>query len=101
METILIALITGVGSALISGLLVRKKNNAEATEIITRTAMSLIQPLENKVRKLERKVTRYGERILYLTDGIGILVDQIINDGKQPCWEPDKWEPEKEEESSR
>lgn len=96
MEAIITAIITGVGAALVSGLLVRRKNNAEASEVITRVAMSLVEPLEKKVKKLEKKLDRYGDRIIYLTDGIQTLVNQIINDGKQPCWNPDEWNPDEE-----
>lgn len=99
METILIALITGVGSALISGLLVRKKNNAEATEIITRTAMSLIAPLKAEIKTLNRKVVRYGDRIIYLTNGMQVLIKQIKEDGKNPCFVPDDWDPNEEEDN--
>lgn len=96
MESIITTIIAAVGGALVSGLLVRRKNNAEASEIITRVAMSLITPLEKKVKKLERKLDRYGDRIIYLTKGIEVLVNQIIDKGETPCWNPDEWNPDEE-----
>lgn len=93
MEQALIAAMAAITSSVLTGLFLRRKQNAEATEILTRIAMSLIEPLENKVKLLENKVIRFGERIIYLTGGIEILVDQITKDGKKPCWTPDEWNP--------
>ena len=93
MEAIITAIISAIGGALVSGLLVRRKNNAEASEVITRVAMSLITPLETKVKKLEKKLDRYGQRIIYLTDGMQVLIKQIKQDGKEPCFVPNEWDP--------
>ena len=56
-----------------------------------------VEKLESIVDKQEKKITRYGNRIIYLTKGIEVLVNQIIDDGKQPCWMPNNWNHEAEE----
>jgi hypothetical protein len=54
---------------------------------------SRVDKLETIVDKQEKKITRYGNRIVYLTKGIDILLGQIVHDGKEPCWVPDEWDP--------
>lgn len=55
-ETLLVALI-GVGSAVIgaviSGAFMASKNKADTTEVITKTCLSLIEPLQARVNDLE------------------------------------------------
>jgi len=56
-----------------------------------------VDKLETIVDKQEKKITRYGNRIIYLTKGIEILVNQILQDGKDPCWMPNDWHPDAED----
>jgi phage tail tape-measure protein len=80
--------------AFITGILQRKKNNAEAdkstaeaNEQIRKTVMSLIQPLENKVNDLERELQDWKNWAL-------ALVQQIKKMGCEPV--PFKSHKEKE-----
>lgn len=104
MEAIVGALGVVVG-AVISGLFLRKKNtteanknSADATETITRIAMSMIEPLENKVNKLEKKINRYAGRIVILMGGIETLLHQMDENKISPCWQPEEWDPNKDDE---
>lgn len=97
MEAIIGALGAIVG-AVIAGLFMRRKNTAEATEILTRIAMGMIEPLETKVNNLEKKINRYGKRIVYLMGGIETLLHQMDENKISPCWQPEEWEPNKDDE---
>jgi len=104
MEAITIAII-GVLGIVLGGLLtnhfLRPKLKAETEKLasdiwkeLANKMESRVLTLEETVKKQEIKITRYGKRIIYLTNGIEILVNQIITEGKQPCWTPDEWNPE-------
>ena len=56
-----------------------------------------VDKLEIIVDHQEKKINRYGKRIIYLTNGIETLVSQILRDGKEPCWSPNDWDPEMED----
>lgn len=51
-----------------------------------------------QINWLRGSVNEYAERITYLMHGIAVLIQQISGDGKDPCWQPDEWEPPQEEE---
>lgn len=104
MEAITIAII-GVLGVVLGGLItnhfLQPKITAETEKMASDTWEKLANKMESRVDKLEvlvdnqeKKITRYGKRIIYLTNGIEILVNQIITEGKQPCWTPDEWNPE-------
>lgn len=40
----------------------------------------------------EKKMIRLGQRVIYLMQGIEILINQITDNGDDPCWRPDEWE---------
>ncbi len=100
-EGIVIALI-GFGAAitggLISGFFLRRKNQAEVTQIITDTALSLIEPLKKRVACLEKQNGRYAKRVVNLMRGIERLLAQLGELGQKPCWTPEDWDPDTEEE---
>lgn len=50
-----------------------------------------------QINWLRGAVNEYAERITYLMSGIAVLLQQISRDGKEPCWQPDEWEPPQEE----
>jgi len=56
-----------------------------------------VDKLEVIVDKQEKKINRYGKRIIYLTNGIETLLHQILKEGKEPCWNPNDWDPELED----
>jgi uncharacterized protein HemX len=121
MSELIIAIIGAVGGAcgaLIVGLFQRKKTKAETNKLnadaasveadtneqIRLTVMSLIEPLQNRIKDLERRVdqlesriARYLKRIVYLMDGIRCLIEQLENAGMHPVWRPDEWKPDEEE----
>jgi Na+/glutamate symporter len=107
MEAIAIAII-GVFGVVLGGIItnyfLKPKVTAETEKIASDTWEKLANKMELRVDKLElvvekqeKKINRYGKRIIYLTNGIGILVDQIIRDGNQPCWEPNDWNPDSDQ----
>jgi len=107
MDAIIIAVIGLVGvlaGSLITNLFLRNKVNAEADKTSSDAWQGFANKMESRVDKLEtlvdkqeKKITRYGNRIIYLTKGIEILINQIMDDGKQPCWTPNEWHPEAED----
>lgn len=104
MEAIITALLSAVGGGLVTGLFLRKKTNAETNRLSSDAWKDFAEKMEDRQNKLdaklglqEKKITRYGKRIIYLTKGIEILIDQIISEGKVPCWVPNEWDPECEE----
>lgn len=106
MDAIIIAVIGFIGvvaGGLITNHFLRPKIKAETEKTASETWEKLANKMESRVDKLElvvdkqeKKITRYGNRIIYLTKGIEILVNQIVQEGKKPCWEPNDWDPEAE-----
>jgi Na+/glutamate symporter len=103
MEAITIAIIGVLGivlGGLITKYILRPKLKAETEKLasdiwkeLANKMESRVLTLEETVKKQEKKITRYGNRIVYLTKGIDILLGQIVHDGKEPCWVPDEWDP--------
>lgn len=100
--------LVGVVGIVIGGLIVyfggRRKNNADAAESITNAAKTLLEPLTKRVLELEEKVKlqdkkleRYGQRIITLMRGIERLVLQITRLGHVPEWTPGEWSPDEDE----
>lgn len=116
--TAIIGLFTGgVAGSVVSGLFAKRKVKAEVNRETSHAWKEFAEKMEtrqneldaelvearkeNKINREElqrtnRKLDRYGKRIIYLTNGIEILVNQIQEDGKQPCWTPDQWNPDME-----
>ena len=114
----IIGLISGsAAGAIISGLFAKKKVKADVNRETSTAWKEFAEKMETRQNELdadlisarkENKATNealkrtnvrlyhYGERIIDLTKGVKILVKQIIDDGKQPCWEPKEWDPNKE-----
>jgi len=124
--TTIIGLLTGgIGAAIVNGIFAMRKNKAESEKTksdtnrvssdawkefaekmekrqealdaeLVKTRSEAKQDRE-ELNKTKRTLNRWGKRIVYLTNGIEILVNQIIEEGKQPCWSPDEWNPDQEE----
>jgi len=107
METIWTALIAAASAiigAVITGLFLRRKTEAETTDLIVKSATSLIEPLNKQVESMQKQLDRqkkiiqsYGQRMVVLMKGIQCLVDQIGTLGHDPCWQPDDWQPAADE----
>ena len=107
MDAIIIAVIGVIGvvlGGLITNHFLKPKVRAETEKMASDTWEKLANKMESRVDKLElivekqeKKITRYGNRIVYLTKGIDILLGQIVHDGKEPCWVPDEWDPDGEQ----
>jgi len=117
--TAIIGLLTGgAGAAIVSGLFARRKSNADTNRVSSDAWKEFAEKMEkrqeeldnenkeirkenNEIRaiqkRMDNKLERYAKRIIHLTKGIEVLVNQIIEDGKQPCWNLDDWDPEEEE----
>jgi hypothetical protein len=54
-----------------------------------------------QINKLNRTVTRFGQRIAYLTGGIHQLIHQIQTMDAEPVWKPDEWSPDDGEDAGR
>jgi len=69
-ETVLVALIGFLGSAAVGSLvtwaLQRRKEKVDITDQITETALSLLQPLKDRVSELEGTISRLNHRIVDL-----------------------------------
>lgn len=95
---IVIALI-GVGSAVvgsvITGLFLRRKNNADATRAITEAVNNILRPMNKRIDELERQVDRLEKKFATWLKGIKILVKQIEKHNEKPDWLPDELKEEK------
>jgi len=112
-----ILLSSGVASAATTAISERRlkrteanKNEADGAGKITEAALALLQPykdqladLQKRLDEQERKLThlmtvleRYARRIEYLMTGISRLIQQLVDAGIAPCWQPGHWRPESE-----
>jgi hypothetical protein len=86
--TSIIALVVGLGGV-ITALATRRKTAAEASEVITDSAMKLLDPLNKRIDDLERRDRERDKRIAELERGIKILCAQIRKLGLKPDWDMD------------
>jgi hypothetical protein len=96
--------------AIITGLFAYNVNRANASKAVTEAAINLVKPLSDRVDKLEkinveqdkkieqqeRTIKKYGQRIVYLMNGIEKLIEQFQRSDIAPTWVPDKWDPNKD-----
>ena len=96
--------------AIITGLFAYNVNKANASKAVTEAAINLVKPLSDRVDKLEkinveqngkieqqeRTIKKYGQRIVYLMNGIEKLIEQFQRSDIAPTWVPDKWDPNKD-----
>lgn len=105
----IIEAIVGAAGALLGGIIVylstRLKNRADAADMVTDAALSLLDPLktrlteleqkmarqETEISRLRRQLTHYADRVIVLMRGIATLIKQIGDLGAKPYWEPDEW----------
>ena len=81
----IIAIVPGVWALIAT----RKKSGAEATDIITDTAMSLIAPLKGEIDDLRQQLDDLRQENELLRKWAKDLVIQVIQLGGKPCPEPD------------
>ena len=103
--------------AIITGLFTYNVNRANASKAVTEAAINLVKPLSDRVKTLEdinveqnnkldqqgkkldqqeRTIKKYGQRIVYLMNGIEKLIEQFQRSDIAPTWVPDKWDPNKD-----
>ena len=58
-----------------------------------------VSVLERELTKLARRLNKYAKRILYLMGGIDELIRQIISLNAVPCWKPEDWDPDFDDDS--
>ena len=58
-----------------------------------------IEARKERERLFEARNARYLKRIIYLTEGIRVLLEQIKRHRETPCWTPVDWDPDEEERS--
>ncbi len=97
-------------AAIITGLLAYNVNRANASRAVMEAAINLVKPLSDRVKRLEeinveqdkkieqqeRTIKNYGQRIVYLMNGIEKLIEQFQRSDIAPTWVPDKWDPNKD-----
>lgn len=68
--TTFIGAVGGLGGlgALVASFLTRKKVRAEAADVITDTALTLVEPLQRRVRELDDEVTELRRKVRSTTD---------------------------------
>jgi hypothetical protein len=81
----IVAVVPGVWALIAT----RKKSNAEATDIITDTAMSLIAPLKGEIAELRQQLDDLRIENELLRRWAKALVVQVVNLGGKPCPEPE------------
>lgn len=114
MEAIITAIIGliggGTAGAVVAGLFAKNKVKAEVNRETSTAWKEFAEKMETRQNELDdelkltrdelkrtnRRLDRYGKRIIYLTEGVDTLVKQILNDGKEPCWTPNEWNPDEE-----
>lgn len=119
MSDALFGFLGAIIGAIITGLFLRRKTNADATDSISAAAVKiaktavddLIDPLVARITGLEEQaqeskaeisrlkltLDRYAKRVIYLMSGIETLLRQIKSKGDTPCWSPDEWSPDNDE----
>jgi hypothetical protein len=77
--TTIIGAVGGLGGlgALVASFLQRKKVRAEAADVITDTALTLVEPLQRRVRELDGEVTELRRKVRTITDGLTDAVSLI------------------------
>jgi hypothetical protein len=90
--TVWAAAIGGISALIVAVanvLLTRRKSDAEATDILTGSALSIVTALERRVNRLEVQLALQEETIKYLWDGIGVLTEQVEELGAEPRFKPE------------
>lgn len=68
----------------------REQLEAAATEQITRTALSLIEPLRRQVEELTQRVAALETELSEWKCGARLLTGQVVNLGEEPVWKPNQ-----------
>lgn len=67
----------------------RKKLTADASSVITNTALSLLRPLEERVNAQEQEIDTLRCEVRMLAAGVNLLIGQIRALGAEPVWTPE------------
>jgi len=91
-SSILIALIAGIVAILttvLTNVAMRRKNDAEATEALSRAVSNLIKPLNDRILELERDEARIRLHLSNVLTGVKRLIAQLRQQGCVPVWTPE------------
>jgi predicted acylesterase/phospholipase RssA len=115
MEAIITAIVGVIGGsafgAFVAGLFAKKKTSAEINRLTSDAWKEFALKMETRQTELDNELTetrkelkatnrrldRYGDRIIYLTKGNKILVNQLLVGGITPKWVPSEWDPDGED----
>jgi hypothetical protein len=89
----LIALVVAIGGV-ITAIATRRKTAAEASEVITDSAMKLLEPLNKRIAALEKQTEHQEKEIQALRRGVTKLIQQLRENHIDPVWIPEQVESE-------
>jgi len=99
METViaaLIGLVAGVLSGMLSGWAVKRKNDADASEAISKAVKNIMDSLNVRFEDLgkensalKKELTEIKSTLAQYKKGIQRLIDQIRCSGLAPVWSPE------------
>ena len=56
-----------------------------------------IREQNKRILWLQKATSEYAQRVTHLMRGIVILLKQLSDEGSEPCWQPNEWDPPQEE----
>jgi hypothetical protein len=80
-----IAILMAIGG-IFTAIATRRKTAAEASEVITDSAMKLLAPLNKRIVALERQTAEQEKEIQELKRGVCILIAQLRRKNIKPEW---------------
>jgi hypothetical protein len=84
--TILISALVSSIPVIIAWLVNRKKNKAEAADILVGSSMKILEKLEERVTGLELELDDMRSENKRLRNGVGRLINQLRQLGYEPAW---------------
>jgi hypothetical protein len=99
--TALMGLIGAVIGAVVTGLFLKKKNDADAASVISEAAKGLVEPLRKQIADYAKRIDgletevyklkcQYQDKFDAWLKGIRILIKQIYKLGAKPEWVPEE-----------
>lgn len=86
--TVVVALIVAIGSV-ITAVSARRKGSAEASQIITESAMKLLDPLNARIDQMQEELDELKKDLTKYKRGVAILIAQLKRMKVNPDWTPE------------